>query len=142
MIYFLFLNSWPRYLFIAPFLLNNLTQHATFYLTRASEKMGNSVSQTTKSTVQCVACHNWFSTHELNQVQLCTHDFYYISTLLKGEAFRDWSKKQIGAFILLISFGSYYLGKSSSGQKIESLTNSGKDFYRYLCVFAYYRFTG
>ena len=78
--------------------------------------MGNSESQTKISTSQCCACHNWFSTHELNQVQLCADDFHYISSLLKGEFLRGWSKKQISAFIVFICFGSYYLGKSSSDQ--------------------------
>ena len=94
--------------------------------------MGNSVSQTTISTLQCAACDKWFSTHELNQVHLCADDFYYyIGTGL--------SKKQIGAFVLFI-FGSFYIGKSisdqhlndelmSSGHKIKNLIHSDKDFY-------------
>lgn len=99
--------------------------------------MGNSVSQTKISTLQCGACYNWFSTHELNQVQLCAHDFHYIGTLLKGDVLRGWSKKQIFAFILFISFGSYYWGRSRSPeaqlldefQKIRTLANTGKGFY-------------
>ena len=91
--------------------------------------MGNSVSQTTISTLQCGACHKWFSMHELNQVQLCAHDFHYIGTLLKGDALRGWSKKQIFALLVFISYGSYYFGKSRSELKIRTLTNTGKDFY-------------
>ena len=99
--------------------------------------MGNSVSQTTISTLQCAACDKWFATHELNQVHLCAHDFYYID--------KGWSKKQIGAFVLFIGFGCFCWGKSisdhqlndelmSSGQKIKNLIHSDKDFHCDFCI--------
>ena len=82
--------------------------------------MGNSVSQTTKSTLQCAACQK--STHELKQLQLYAQEFNYIRTLIKRDALRGWSKKQIGAFILLVWFGSYCLGKMSSDLEKEKRT--------------------
>ena len=97
--------------------------------------MGNSVSQ---RDFQCIACNDLFEIHEL--FHLCPHDYRYIDTLLKGDSLRakSWSKKQIIAFILFISFGSYYFGRSyyqlldefqESQLKIRTLANTGKDFY-------------
>ena len=98
--------------------------------------MGNSVSQ---RDFQCEACNNLFEIHEL--FHLCAHDYWYIDTLLKGEALSGWSKKQIVAFILFISFGSYCFERSRSPEtqlleecweselKIRTLANTGKDFY-------------
>ena len=98
--------------------------------------MGNSVSQ---RDFQCEACNDLFEIHEL--FHLCAHDYRYIDTILKGDALRGWSKKQIFAFILFISFGSYYFGRSRSPEaqlldkfreselKISTLANTGKDFY-------------
>ena len=117
---------------------HSLNPHLTVYFARTIEKMGNSVSQ---RDFQCSACYNSFEIHELIPIRLCAHDFDYIRTLLKGDALRGWSKKQIVAFILFISFGSYYFGKSRSPEaqlldkfrkselKIRTLASTGKDFY-------------
>ena len=104
--------------------------------------MGNSVSQ---RDFQCEACNDLFEIHELIPIQLCANDYQYIGALLKGDALRGWSKKQIFAFLVFISFGSYYLGKRRSTEdqmldempynlrkselKIRTLTNPGKDFH-------------
>lgn len=96
--------------------------------------MGNNVSQ---CDLECEVCHAWFETNELVPVQLCLDDYRYVSTLLQKDTFIGRSKKCFMGAITLYAIikVAYYLGKSSSDQKIKSLTNSDKDFYcGLLCI--------